>query len=94
MRLVALRKECDIDEFKKSLRTKADSNEVKSDLENHEFKIGTLDRNLICIANDFETFQQAINKMHVSVIELQEANKDVLIGKRKLNCLSCGTDKN
>jgi len=22
---------------------------------------------------------------------LQEANKEVLLGKRKLNCLSCGT---
>jgi len=24
------------------------------------------------------------------MIELQEANKDVLVGKRNMNCLSCG----
>ena len=28
--------------------------------------------------------------MHSVVLELQEANKDVLVGKRNLNCLSCG----
>ena len=32
--------------------------------------------------------------MHTNLVELQEANKDVLLGKRKLNCLSCGTEKN
>jgi hypothetical protein len=30
--------------------------------------------------------------MYISLVELQEANKEVLLGKRKLNCLSCGTD--
>jgi hypothetical protein len=79
--------------LRKSLREKADAPQVNADLENHEFKIGALDRNLVCIANDFETFQSAINKMHVSLVELQDANKDVLLGKRKLNCLSCGQDK-
>jgi len=28
--------------------------------------------------------------MHTVVLELQEANRDVLLGKRNLNCLSCG----
>ena len=28
--------------------------------------------------------------MHGVVLDLQEANKDVLVGKRNLNCLSCG----
>jgi hypothetical protein len=26
------------------------------------------------------------------VVELQEANKDVMLGKRNTNCLSCGVD--
>lgn len=34
--------------------------------------------------------QHAINRMHTVVLELQEANRDVLLGKRNLNCLSCG----
>lgn len=28
--------------------------------------------------------------MHHVVLEIQEANKDVLLGKRNVNCLSCG----
>ena len=28
--------------------------------------------------------------MHHVVLEIQESNKDVLVGKRNLNCLSCG----
>ena len=28
--------------------------------------------------------------MHQVMLELQEANKDVLLGKRNVNCLSCG----
>jgi len=35
---------------------KANEETVKSDFSNHEFKIGTLDRNLIRMAQDFETF--------------------------------------
>ena len=29
--------------------------------------------------------------MHGVMIELQEASKEVMLGKRNLNCLSCGT---
>ena len=28
------------------------------------------------------------------VLDLQEANKDVLVGKRNVNCLSCGIKEN
>ena len=28
--------------------------------------------------------------MHQAIVELQEANRDVLVGKRTTNCLSCG----
>ena len=28
--------------------------------------------------------------MHYSVLELQEANREVLLGRKSLNCLSCG----
>jgi hypothetical protein len=29
-----------------------------------------MDTNIICIAQDFETFQAAINKIHMAVMEL------------------------
>ena len=63
-----------------------------SDLGNHNFKIQTLDQNIMAIAGDMESFQSAVNKMNVALLELQEANKDVLVGKKSFNCLSCGKD--
>lgn len=74
----------------KFIETKANKDAIQSDFANHEFKISTLDKNIVAIASDFETFQTAINRMHSVVLEIQEANKDVLVGKRNVNCLSCG----
>ena len=74
----------------KSVIKKADGEQVNADLKNHEFKISLLDKNLIHIASDFQLFQTAMTQINTSVAELQEANKEVLLGKRKLNCLSCG----
>ena len=34
-----------------------------------------------------------MTQIHTSVYALEEANKEVLLGKRKLNCLSCGKDE-
>jgi hypothetical protein len=34
-----------------------------------------------------------MSKVHKSVIELQEVNKDVLLGKKNTNCLSCNKGK-
>jgi hypothetical protein len=42
-KLVSLRKDCDIDQFKIQLKSKADAENVNADLKNHEFKIGLLD---------------------------------------------------
>ena len=89
-RVMNIKSEFDLDSLHKLIDTKANTLSVANDFNNHEFKIGTLDSNLIAIAKDFETFQQAINRMHHVMIELQEANKDVLLGKRNVNCLSCG----
>ena len=89
-KVMAIKNEFDIDALHKLIDTKANTLSVANDFNNHEFKISTLDANLIAIAQDFETFQAAINRMHSVMIELQEANKDVLLGKRNVNCLSCG----
>ena len=89
-RMIQIRHEFDIGKINKSINSKASKETVHGDFQNHEFKISTLDKNIVAIATDFETFQQAINKMHLVIIELQEANKDVLVGKRNYNCLSCG----
>ena len=89
-RMVTIRNEFDMGNLRKFIDTKANKDVIANDFSNHEFKISTLDKNIVAIASDFETFQQAINRMHSVVLELQEANKDVLVGKRNVNCLSCG----
>lgn len=91
-KMVQLRKDTDVDTFMRMITKKADNETVNSDLKNHEFKIGILDTNVMRMAADQEVFQKAMNKMNLSVIELYEANGDVLLGTRKLNCLSCGND--
>lgn len=90
--MVQLRKDLDIDIFMKHLKTKADGEQVNADLKNHEFKISILDQNLIHIANDFSLVQNAIKTIHTQIQDLVEVNKDVLLGKRKLDCLSCGVE--
>ena len=89
-RMIALRADFDMGALRKFIETKANKDRVTDDYQNHEFKIQALDRNIVAIAHDFETFQVAINKMHHTMTEIQDANKDVLIGKRNTNCLSCG----
>lgn len=89
-KLVRLRSEIDVHSMQRQIDLKANEDSVKSDFSNHEFKISTLDRNIIRIAADFESFQHAFNKLHSAILELQEANRDVLLGKRTTNCLSCG----
>ena len=89
-KLVKLRSEVDVHSINRNIDRKANEDQVRSDFSNHEFKIGTLDRNIIRMAADFETFQMAFNKLHAAIVELQDANRDVLLGKRTTNCLSCG----
>lgn len=42
------------------------------------------------IVNDLKQFHTVINKMVSSMSVLEEANKDILLGKRRIDCLSCG----
>lgn len=89
-RMISIRNDFDMGALHKFIETKANKESIQNDFQNHEFKISTLDKNIVAIAQDFETFQSAINRMHSVVLEIQEANKDVLVGKRNVNCLSCG----
>ena len=49
----------------------------------------TLDNNFLLLAQDLETFQKFMNRQQKSIAELQEVNKDVLLGKKNISCLSC-----
>ena len=56
-KMIRLRAELDIHSIHRQLERKANEEQVRNDFGNHEFKIGTLDRNIIRMATDFETFQ-------------------------------------
>jgi hypothetical protein len=51
-----MRSEFDVHTLLKHIDKKANEDQVRNDFSNHEFKISTLDRNLIRMASDFETF--------------------------------------
>ena len=55
-RMIQIRQEFDIVALNKSLDSMARKETVETDFQNHEFKIQTLDRNIVAIATDFETF--------------------------------------
>ena len=57
--------------------------------ESVDFKLNLLDDNFLLLAKDLETFQRVSRKMTSSISELQMAQKDVLLGKKNANCLSC-----
>lgn len=56
VKIVKMRQEFDIHALTKAIERKANEDQVRNDFSNHEFKISTLDRNLVRMANDFETF--------------------------------------
>lgn len=58
-------------------------------MEQQDTKTKMLDNNILMLANDLETFQKIMTKINKSIIELQDINKDVLLGKKNTNCLSC-----
>ena len=69
-RMLAIRNEFDMGQLNKFIDLKANKDSVANDFSNHEFKISTLDKNMLAIVQDFETFQRAINWMNTVVLEL------------------------
>jgi len=55
-KLVRLRQDVDVHSIQKQIERKANEDQVRNDFGNHEFKISTLDRNIVRMATDFETF--------------------------------------
>ena len=92
-KVVKVRQEFDIGLLRRMIEKKAEVAEMQSNFELVDMKITTLDTNFMLLAQDFETFQKVMNKMHSNITELQEVNKDVLLGKKNVNCLSCNKGK-
>ena len=93
-RIGRVKSEFDVGALHKLIDAKANNDIVSGELQGHETKLATLDRNQLAMAEDFATFQKAINSMHATLMDLQERSSDVLVGKRNINCLSCSTKDN
>ena len=87
--VITTRKQFDMQALMRKVDQKANDRDVTTIFEVQDVKINTLDNNCLLLAKDFQTFQKLINKIHQSVVELQEVNKDVLLGNKPANCLSC-----
>lgn len=87
--VISTRKQFNMQALMTKVDQKANDRDVTTIFEVQDVKINTLDNNCLLLAKDFQTFQKLINKIHQSVVELQEVNKDVLLGNKPANCLSC-----
>ena len=72
------------------LKQKADTTLVQSLQTKFGTSIDKLELNVQMMDSDLKQFSTFARKLYVNIQELQEANKDILVGKRKLDCLSCG----
>jgi len=87
--MVNLRKEFDINSLKRLIDKKETAAEADSKFEQQTGQLKQLDQNVVLIAQDFDKFQRVITRINRSLHDLQEINKDVLLGKKNSNCLSC-----
>ena len=87
--MVKIRQEYDVGTLRRQIREKAPMADFSDFKENMDFKMNLLDDNFLLLAKDLETFQRVSRKMNTSIGELQMVQKDVLLGKKNSNCLSC-----
>lgn len=88
-KIVSIRQEFDMSLLRKWVEKKADRTELSTMFDNHDYKLLTLDSNFLLLSQDFETFHKNMIKMQKHVQELRDVNKDVLLGGKAVNCLSC-----
>ena len=60
----------DMGNLNRRIDSKADKNQTDSINETIDLKVGVLDKNQVLLAQDFDTFQKVINKLHKSICEL------------------------
>jgi chromosome segregation ATPase len=75
--------------LRKSIEKKADSSELKPKFENIHNLIEVIKNKMLESNEELENLQKANKKTSKKINELQEVNKDVLLGKKTLKCLSC-----
>lgn len=86
-----LRREIDLDNLRMKIAQSVKKEEIHDTMSSLENGQKGLDSKFHLMISDFWQFQKAINQMHKNILHLQDLNKDVMVGKRNANCISCGT---
>lgn len=92
-RLEKLSKNSEISAVKKILNTKANEEEVKSDLSSHNFKIIEMDQLLAQNSKDIENLLMMLKKLNSSFSDFSSQSGMALLGRKQAApqiCLSCG----
>ena len=63
LKIIQIRKEIDIEGLHRRVHGKADLEQTNQDFANHEFKIGTLDKNLMTLENLMQGMNDKIGDM-------------------------------
>ncbi len=69
---------------------KADVDQLNRGLADQNKRINSVNEGMVNVLNDVKQFQSVLSKIKLTVHLLEDANKDILLGKRRLDCLSCG----
>ncbi len=89
-RLVQLRQETNMDQFQLKIGKKADKEYVDRTIQSVQSELLSVKTASGQCGVDVKGLTGIMNKVTQSVVMLEECNKDILVGKRKLDCLSCG----
>ncbi len=89
-KITKLRSDIDIHRIRKDINTKLDTEDFQQECARTDGSITNIERALIKLSLDLENANGAFNLMFRDVDELKDANWNVLMGKKSVNCLSCG----
>lgn len=72
------------------MQKKLDLDDFKYDQSKKDESINNIELALIKLSKDLENANFVFNNMFSDVEDLKEINRNVIVGKKQINCLSCG----
>lgn len=90
IKIVKLRNEIDISKIIREIHSKLDINQFKDESSKLEESLSNIEQAVVMLKMELNGANQAFNKIFNDVEDLKEINRNVLVGKKSVNCLSCG----
>lgn len=92
-KLAKLRQDFDMPALRRMIDKKLNKEPFQEFKASAEERLSTLDNSFLLVGQDLDTVQKVLNRMNKSIAELQDVNKDALIGKIGATCLACNNDR-